>query len=628
MDHRRRLSVTTSFLVCGLLLSACASGGGGSGGGGNGGSSGGNGGAGGGGSGGGGSGGGGSAISNPYATAGATKPDRLENLIVFGDSYSTVNENARPGVRPWSRRVAGGVRARLDNYARSGATASSAGSGSTLEQQVDTFLNRGQTSTGSDLPVIFLGINDAEEGFSIDRSVADYRSQVGRLIDSGVTAGDQKLFVTLIPDAANLPLVRQTGDQTRVAARVDTFNQGLVDLANSTDEIIAVDLETVFDRITADPAAFGFDNVTTADPARTNSAALYFDGEHFGNRGQDIIAQVFNYYLTRGWNQANMLAAGSQARTQLANDIDAGAVFSLASGSGDGGIGFTSFTIGDQAAIEARFTEERADGDPSRAAFAATRLIAESDGGAGIGYRLSGTQQLGVVLSHYGDEASSRQGLTSASASVRSHGVSFYHDAALGPFQLHSLATWSEDRYRASQHDSLIDAGYGSAFEGRTMSVAQTASLPLQQGWARLTPWIGIEHVRQDVDGYTEANPYVSDVRYDAAQVDDTIARIGLRGELDPIRLGDTGLLTLSGGIAYGRSLKRADHVVTMTETGTGYVQEQEIPREMLSQMAASLAADLAVNDSLSLGAAYATAHQIGGESAHNLVFRLRYAFP
>jgi lysophospholipase L1-like esterase len=62
---------------------------------------------------------------------------------------------------------------------------------------------------------------------------------------------------------------------------------------------VTVNLGAFFDGVFADPAKFKFTNVTTAEPAKSGSTALYFDDNHFGKRGHTLIANEVQKALNK-----------------------------------------------------------------------------------------------------------------------------------------------------------------------------------------------------------------------------------------------------------------------------------------------------------------------------------------
>jgi hypothetical protein len=409
---------------------------------------------------------------------------------------------------------------------------------------------------------------------------------------------------------------------------VDQFNSGVVDIANARDDVIAVDLRTVFDRIAADPASYGFTNITTADPASTDTTALYFDDQHFGNRGQEIIAQVFQHYLTRGWSWANSLSAGAEATAQLQKDIDEGLVLGLDQRPAEARLGFSSFVVGDGTARERELAlDQEAGVDPSRAQFAATRLMEDSDTGLGVNYALAPRTNLGVVISNYRNAEQASADLATSEASVEQDAVSFYLRQQVAGIDLATTASFSDDQHRQVDHDELVGASDEAAFGGRTASYATTASRPFRAGAGWVHPWVNLTHTTQQVDGFTQSNPYVSDVHYSGAEIDDTLMSVGLAGHLDPLQIGKDGWLRLTGGLSYTYSLAQDDYNVTMREESTGFVQNETLEREATRLAGLHLGADLDLAERFSLGAGYDVAQQLGGETSHDVTARVSWRF-
>jgi phospholipase/lecithinase/hemolysin len=576
-------------------------------------------------------------VVNPYAADGDSTPSQLGNLVVFGDSYSNPNQNVRPGVTVWPFRMGADT---VDIYTKGGASARDENVGwlfngtgnadNTFKNQVDRWAADAVPQKSNDLTVAFFGYNDImEAGNDLSVSLADYGTQVDRLIDGGVTAGDRKLFVTLVHDWSQVPreLAAVAGGAESKQGRVDQFNQGVVDLANSRKDVIAVDLRTVFDRIAADPAKYGLTNLTTADAANSSTTALYFDDQHFGNRGQDIIAQVFTYYLTRGWSWANSLAAGSEATARLQQDIDDGLVASLDQQSPEARLGFSSFVVGDAGPHAAALTQDEVATDVARGHFAATRLMEDRDSGVGLNYALDQGTMLGVVISNYRGTAESSAPLATSQAAVESDAVSIYLRNRVAGFDLATTASFSDDRHQKLDHDELVGVTSESSFGGRTSSFATTASRSLRAGPGWLQPWVNLTHSVQQVDGFTQSNPYVSDVHFSGAEVNDTLMSVGLGGRLDPLPVGEEGWLTLTGGLSYAHGLAQGDYRVSMREEATGFVQDETIERDPTRTVGLRLGADLAMGERFSFDAAYALGQQLGGEASHDVTARLNYRF-
>ena len=100
--------------------------------------------------------------------------------------------------------------------------------------------------------------------------------------------------------------------------------------SSSYTRLVALDLFTAMECVFNQPGDFGFTNVTQQRPQGGDPAKYLFDLNddiHFGQRGQILIRQVVQYYLTRGWDWSNTDKNPATARQKLVADLEAGKVF-------------------------------------------------------------------------------------------------------------------------------------------------------------------------------------------------------------------------------------------------------------------------------------------------------------
>ena len=161
-----------------------------------------------------------------------------------------------------------------------------------------------------------------------------YRSGLQRLIAAGATGKSRRIFLIMPHDWGRSPRYVANGQSGLMRQRTQVWNAFVADLAqqSSFTRLIAVDLLTSFDCVFRQPADFGFANVTDPRP-KSASASTYLydlnDDLHFGERGQALIRQVIQYYLTRGWDWANTVKDPASARSRLVGDLQAGKVFGV-----------------------------------------------------------------------------------------------------------------------------------------------------------------------------------------------------------------------------------------------------------------------------------------------------------
>ncbi len=583
------------------------------------------------------------AIPNPYADVTSDSPNKLDTLHVFGDSYSDTSSffrtcgmggagaNCVAASDMWSERLVRSVPgASLNTYARDGASALDGGvygdATNDFKTQVDSFV-AGSSFGANDLSVVYMGYNDVNAlGVGEhDPSIADYETQVQRLIAAGATDSERRLFLTLLHDFGDVPssLADPGADK---GGRTVTVNDGIADIVNGKSNVVAVDMFTVFERIAADPARYGLTNVTDAvGPGDDASTYLYTDGEHFTARGQEIIAQVYNHYLTRGWDLANTLQGSTANRDQLNSDVD-DRLAELASLDA-GKAGFSTFFVGDdRAAAFDNYDIEM--GDPSRSGFAQLSQSARADAGIGLNYALDGATRLGVVMSRYDGDDDYNNGALSTNLGTESDAVSLFVDTKAGPFSLRTKASFANDTYDKVTFDDVVGESHGASHDGRTMSVSQTASTAHRVGKTWLQPWVNLTHTRQEIDGYTISNPYVSDLTYSGAETSETLASIGLNATGDRLALSSSAGVTFSGGLSYTRSLGMDDYEVTVREEALrGLEQTETVERADVETVGIRLSSVFDMGEAVSLSADYALTKQLGFETDHAVTARFNYRF-
>jgi len=529
----------------------------------------------------------------------------------------------------WSERlVASAPGATLNSYARDGASALDGGvygnPTNDFKTQVDQFVG-GSSYGANDLSIVYMGYNDVNALSEHVDSIADYETQVQRLIAAGATASERRLFLTLLHDFGDVPSsIADPGADK--GGRTNVMNAGIADIVNGKSNVVAVDMFTVFERIAADPARYGLTNVTdAAGPGDDASTYLYADGEHFSARGQEIIAQVYNHYLTRGWDLANTLQGSSANKDQLNNDVDDRLAELAALDAGKAG--FSTFFVGDdRAAAFDNYDIEM--GDPSRSGFAQLSQSARADAGIGLNYALDATTRMGVVMSRYDGDDDYENGALSTNLGTESDAVSLFVDTKAGPFSLRTKASFANDTYDKVTFDDVVGESHGASHDGRTMSVSQTASTAHRVGKTWLQPWVNLTHTRQEIDGYTISNPYVSDLTYSGVETNETLASIGLNATADRLALGSTAGVTFSGGFSYTRSLGMDDYEVTVREEALkGLKQTETVERDDVETVGVRLSSVFDMGDAVSLSADYALTKQLGFDTDHAVTARFNYRF-
>lgn len=562
---------------------------------------------------------------NPFAAPGATSFEQVKvnTLRVYGDSYSGLDFTGSRGTINWATELHNRGRAeRVDNYAIGGARAAK-GSSTAFDRQINASLN-GNNPIGSgdplnaDLAVVYFGYNDIGVNGSTDglRSArAGYFDGINTLIKAGATRGNSRIFLTQIHDWSRNPR-----NDPNTAGQVVAWNNFIAEQANANPNIVAVDLYTVFNRIYADPARFGFVNVTTRDYGRSSIDALYLDLNHFGNRGQDVISRTFEHYLTRGWEWASTINAGAEAALRLNQDIDNHVLLFKHNSRNQPTSGFAVQAMGslaDQAYRPARYEMFPGSSSPTRVDMTGKLNLAGSNTrGLALSFQPvqevgTGSSRIGLAINsshtpHYFNERHSSLSQKSDFNAT----TMFWHKAVRG-FDFTTQASFLRTKFDSYKYDDLLDLRVANAGAGSTLSFEQRLRHSSRQGNMTVSPWVSLTHLTHTLDAQTAQSIYTSDVRYAATRSSEWLSGVGLDLRSDPIELGHRRSMTLGAGVSHLFSLKRDSVGVAMQETGGfgayGAVQREVFDRARINRTQIGFNAAVSLSPTFNVQAFYAT---------------------
>lgn len=562
---------------------------------------------------------------NPFAVPGATSFDqvKVKTLRVFGDSYSALDYTDTRGTINWATELGKRGRAeRVDNYAIGGARAAT-GRYNSFDRQINAAL-KGNNPIGSgdpldaNLSVVYLGYNDIGRHGSSDglRSArAGYFDGINTLIRAGATNGNNRIFLTQIHDWSRNPR-----NDPGIQSQVYMWNDFVVSQANANPNIVAVDLFTVFERIYANPGRFGFVNVEKVDYARSPIDALYYDSQHFGNRGQDVISRTFEHYITRGWEWASTVNAGAEAALRLNQDIDNQVLLFNHNSRNQSRSGFAVQalgSLGEESYRPARYEMFPGSTNPSRVDMVGKLNFTGSDTrGVALSfqpeqYAGNGANRIGLAIntSHTPRYFNERNTPLSQKSDF-SATTMFWHKKLQG-FDFTTQASFLRTKFDSYKYDDLLDLRVANAGAGSTLSFEQRLRHSTRIGNMTLSPWMSLTHLTHKLDAQTAQSLYTSDVRYSANKSSEWLSGFGLDLRSDPIDLGKRRSITLGAGINHLTSLKRETMSIAMQETGGfgsyGAVQREVFARPKINRTQIGLNAAVSLAPNFSVQAFYAT---------------------
>jgi len=526
------------------------------------------------------------AAHNPFSADGSNRTGSMQinTLRAFGDSYTAFDYAGPNGLKSWTTELTTLVPTnKLENYAFGGARSTNVDERS-FGRQIRNWERSNSSITNRDLTVVYFGYNDVGLGgrstAETNASKAGYANNVNRLVQAGASSGSNRIFVTQIHDRSLSPF---GSPKTGTPAHQD-WNAFVASVANANANVIAVDLYTVFDRVVKNPEQFGLVNVTEANAARSSTDYLYFAGSHFGSKGQEIIARTYRHYLTRGWDWANALNAGSEASKQLRTDITMGAL---------------DFSGGKSINQSVRLLPLMSKGSgtaPNGLAFdMQTRpVFGQSSGRLGLAYGETAKNTLQTPNS-----------TSFTSTGVQSNATSLYWMQPSGGFFYTAQVSQNRHQFDQQGHDDILRNSVQNERSANTLGFESAVRYSFGLGQTTFTPWISLSQEQHVLNASTDRSLYTTDVSYRQSKVTDTYSGIGLDFELGKVPLSGGNSLVMGGGINHLRALQRDALRLQSSEAINGIVSTEVFERGFEPRTQLSLNADLVLKQQYQLGLTY-----------------------
>lgn len=542
-----------------------------------------------------------SGVSSPFSADGSSALGSVHvgTMRVFGDSYSDPSFTGSLGTSNWSQLLVGkGLVTNNKNYAIGGARAIS-GTVRGFDVQLNSALGSSGTAIADgDLSVVYLGHNDIGRNGSPDglvRATTDYKTGIERLIAAGATADNRRIFVTQLSNWSRAPGVSDgTGNQVRA------WNTMLADLANGNPNIIAVDMYTPFERVFANPTAYGFNNVTTAGGSSSASSALFYDTIHYGSRGQEIISRVYQHYLTRGWDWANSVSAGAAASAQINKDIDEGTLVLGLAGQQDLKYGFRLLPLGVSGSNALSL------GAQSSAVFRPFETTTTFGQSAPSGLALDAglgsvakpnAGRIGVAVYQYQQASSLAAAQERSGRSYTANALSLYWHQPVDNLNFSSKLSHLNLQFDSQAQDDMVNLSLQNRSTGNSWSLENTLRYPLTSAGWDFTPWVSLTGQTHHLDSANVKSLYTTDVRYGSNQMNELLTGLGIDVQSKPIYFSGGKRLQWGGSLSHTTSLYRDAIRVSMEELGTPGLVQSEVfasPRINRTQLALQATLDVA----------------------------------
>ena len=234
----------------------------------------------------------------------------FDRLVVFGDSLSDSGNAGRFSNGPnWVDQMAARLGVPLkssqaggSNFAIGGARLDARSGPSSLPAQADLYLRQAKPAART-LHIVYGGGNDLlgalgtpQPVSAVERAITSLKNILSDLARHGAT----DILVPNLPDVGITPAVRARGGQALAEARAlsEEYNAALDRLLAAFDggpplRLHRLDVYAMGERVRADPAAFGFNDVTRGcNTLRTCEGYLFWDDVHPTTRAHGHLAEA------------------------------------------------------------------------------------------------------------------------------------------------------------------------------------------------------------------------------------------------------------------------------------------------------------------------------------------------
>lgn len=408
-----------------------------------------------------------------------------------------------------------------------------------LRAQLQAYLGRGGRFGATDLVAVLGGGNNLIQDLpaaavqpnpgaaivgSANAALNDVRALVAQLAASG--AGT--VLVSNLPDIGATPRFQASPGRPLVGAFVSTFNGGLlgqlqtVSAANANANVILMDLARAEAAVKADPARFGFTNVTGQCLNMTTGAAcsmpdtfFYWDDLHPSAAGHRLIADLatdYAYYGTLGAPSAAMAESGLGNRVDtLERGLDLAGVATEQ----PGGSNVALFVEGSEAHGDRRGPVPEVDRESVTLRLAGDHAFAPST-------------RLGLVGSYTTADV--------AAGPLTFEATTFAADVYLGwrggAWFVNAAAGVAEDDYQEVSRATALRAmiHHAGTTSGRSAGAKLQAGIWSEAGGWRVSPRAAVAFLQARSDGYRENGAAARHV-VEAREVTATSGEVTLRAE-------------------------------------------------------------------------------------------------
>ncbi|MDP1580694.1 MAG: autotransporter domain-containing protein [Candidatus Didemnitutus sp.] len=445
---------------------------------------------------------------NTFALTGSPPAPYFNGRVSNGITYA---EYLRSGLVAHST-AAGTVKTNI-NFAFAGATAAPGSAVPNLAQQIGLYQSRAITAGANDLFVLLAGANDVlntignpatQNGPAVTAAAITATTAVAGAVQSLATLGAKNILVLNLPDISKTArFVTGSGAPAATLAQAGSlaFNNDIAGrigrLTLPADAKVTVfDLSAIFNRILADPARFGFTNVSQEflgnGMVGDVNTFVFWDGIHPTTKAHAIFATVLTEVLNPEFVLGTSAVQGSAVL--VASDMSADVVTSRldlvrSSAGRTGAHGYVGYSYKDGSRDYTGYTNQ----------YNYTGSVMT----AGVDWQLTSNIIGGVALTV--EKFDAKLGATAGSFKLGGQVVTAYGQWKSGPLFVDATASYGSQDLRDISRKTAF-GGYLTS--GKTKGDRLGGSVRLGGDFGsdefHFSPFVGVRYTKAELDGYSE----------------------------------------------------------------------------------------------------------------------------
>ena len=394
-----------------------------------------------------------------------------------------------------------------------------------LTNQLDGFLQASPRVDPNRLFVVWAGANDYLGGGQTNPTVTvgNLSTAVQRLTAAGVT----QIVVPNLPDLGKIPLnlgsPRSVGATQISAAHNSFLSASLRSLAsnNPTISIVPTDIEALFSKVITNPARFGLTNVTepcldsaTGTVCATPDTYLFWDPLHPTAAGHRIIgAFAFDTLAAPQTIAPQITSVLSSTRRQI-GDIN-GRLLALRTIPTSGERKLAAFITGD-------FNT----GDRQNTSTTTGFNIDTKGVTVGIDYPVTDRIALGLAVSN--SNSNNQLNDNRGKVGLNSTALSIYGSYQRDKLYADALISYGWDSFDLTRRIKVTGFDRATANpSGNRFSAGVSGGYDLGAGGLSVGPIVGLRYTKVDINGYTEQNGDILNLKVNPQQANSVLFNIG-----------------------------------------------------------------------------------------------------